>query len=179
MKIKDHIIIKDNFFDDNIYKEIILDISRLKFANRNTVVHEKSRNPYQKIYFDVPLNPNHFAAKEVSRKLREDYLLDVLGHEHCYFLSTKHEEATPHADEGDLNCLIYLKGEKILNSGTAFYDYDKENNQYTINRHIGFKENRAIIFDSSIFHSSLQFNTGARPRYVMANFFQYRNRSKK
>ena len=177
MNIKDHLIVKDNFFDNNIYKEIILDISRLKFSNRNTLVDEESKNSYQKIYFDVPLDPNHFAVKEVSRKLQEDYSLDLLSHEHSYFLSTKHEEATPHTDKGRyLNCLVYLKGEKILNSGTAFYDYVKEKDQYTINRHIGFEENRAIIFDSNIFHASLQFNTGAKPRYVMANFFNYKDK---
>tara|TARA_Y100000004_G_C8737159_1_gene336754 strand:+ start:57 stop:590 length:534 start_codon:yes stop_codon:yes gene_type:complete len=176
MNIKDLLIVKDNFFDKNIYEKIIFDISKLKFSNRNTLVEEKDKNIYQKIYFSVLLNPNHFAVKEVVRKLKEDYLLDLLGHEHSYFLSTKHEKSTPHEDIVDVNCLIYLKGEKILNSGTAFYDYEKENNQYTINRHIGFKENRAIIFDSKILHSSLQFNTDARPRYVMANFFYHRNK---
>ena len=61
---------------------------------------------------------------------------------------------------------------QILNSGTGFYE--KQNDEYVLNRHIGFKENRAIIFDSKIFHASLQFNEGCKPRYVMANFFNYK-----
>ena len=177
MNIKDHIIIKDNFFDADVYKEIILDISKLKFTNRHELVNEESKNIYQKIYFDVPLSSDHFAVKEVLRKLLEDYSLELLSKEHSYFLSTKHEEATPHDDKSsDVNCLIYLKGESLLNSGTGFYDYDKEKNQYTINRHIGFEKNRAIIFDSNIFHASLQFNAGAGSRYVMANFFNYKDK---
>jgi hypothetical protein len=177
MNIKDHIIIKDNFFDGNIYKEIILDISKLKFTNRYKLVPEDAKNLSQKIYFDVPLDNNHFAVKEVLKKLFENYSLDLLNYEHSYFLSTKHKEATPHNDpHSDVNCLIYLKGESFLNSGTAFYDYDEEKNQYTINKHVGFKENRAIIFDSSIFHASLQFNAGAGSRYVMANFFNYKDK---
>ena len=177
MNIKDHLIVKDNFFDNNIYKEIILDISKLKFTNRYKLVSEDIKNLYQKIYFEAPLDTNHFAVKEVLRKLLENYSLDLLNHEHSYFLSTKHKEPTPHNDESsDVNCLIYLKGESFLNSGTAFYDYDKEKDQYIINRHIGFKENRAIIFDSSIFHASLQFNAGATSRYVMANFLKYKDK---
>ena len=102
----------------------------------------------------VNLNPKHFAVVEVE-KILSNYGFDIYGTGHNYFLSSKHEEATPHDDsEDDLNCLVYLKGNEIINSGTGFYD--KKENQYVLNRHIGFKENRAIIFDSKIFHSSLQ-----------------------
>ncbi len=175
-EIKDYLIVKDNFFDEDVYNEILKDISRLKFENRSTLIDKKdlkANNVYQKIYFNVKLNINHFAVKYVCEKLKE-YKLNLSVLENAYFLSTKHEDATPHNDDvADVNCLIYLKGEMTLNSGTGFYDI-KDNN-YELNRHIGFKNNRAIIFDSKIFHASLQFNEGARPRYVMANFFKYKN----
>jgi len=167
--MKDRVIIQDNFFDKEIYNEILYDISKLKFSNRNTVVNNK--NIYQKIYFNVPLNKKHFAVVEVLKKLKE-YNLDLNLNESNYFLSTKHEEPTPHCDSTDVNCLIYLKGIQILNSGTGFYE--KQNDEYVLNRHIGFKENRAIIFDSKIFHSSLQFNDVTATRYVMANFLNYK-----
>jgi len=164
-KIKDLLIVKDNFFDDKIYKKIVHETSNLKFENRSTSL----KGLYQKTYFHVQLDSNHFAVKEVN-KLLNNYGFNSLGSfGHNYFLSTKHEEATPHDDSGDLNCLIYIKGNEIINSGTGFYD-EKEGN-YVLNRHIGFKENRALIFDSKIFHASLQFNEGAGTRYVMANFF--------
>ena len=171
-KIKDLLIVKDNFFKEDVYNKILKDISRLKFNNRSTTIDKTDKNAdnvYQKIYFNVPLNVNHFAVQEVSRLLN-NYGFTLNSFEHSYFLSTKHEEATPHCDYPmHVNCIIYLKGETILNSGTGFYDV-KDNN-YNLNRHIGFKENRAIIFDSNIFHASLQFNDGAKPRYMMANFF--------
>ena len=170
--IKDLLIVKDNFFNEDIYKKILIDLSTLNFFNRNNYISEKHRNIYQKIYFMVDLNPKHFAVVEVE-KILSNYGFDICGIEHNYFLSSKHEEATPHNDAGaDLNCLVYLKGNEIINSGTGFYD--KKENQYVLNRHIGFKENRAIIFDSKIFHSSLQFNEGAEKRYVMTNFFKYK-----
>ena len=175
-QIKDHLIVKDNFFNEDVYNEILKDISRLKFNNRSSIIDKKdvnADNVYQKIYFNVSLNFSHFAVKDVCKKLSE-YKLNLSSVEHAYFLSTKHKDATPHADWAvDVNCLIYLKGEMTLNSGTGFYDI-KDNN-YELNRHVGFKENRAIIFDSKIFHASLQFNEGSKPRYVMANFFKYKD----
>ena len=175
--IKDLLIVKDNFFKEDVYNEILKDISKLKFNNRSTTINKKNtreNNVYQKIYFNVPLNVNHFAVQEVS-KLLNNYGFTLNSSEHVYFLSTKHKEPTPHEDGWDLNCLVYLKGSEIINSGTGFYE--KKEEEYVLNRHIGFKENRAIIFDSKIFHTSLQFNEGAKPRYVMANF--YKNRKKK
>jgi len=170
-KIKDLLIVKDNFFKKDVYNEILKDISKLKFNNRST--NRDPDNVYQKIYFNVPLNVDHFAVQEVSRLLN-NYGFTLNGFEHNYFLSTKHEEATPHDDNCYLNCLVYLKGNEIINSGTGFYD--KKEEEYVLNRHIGFKENRALIFDSKIFHASLQFNKDAGFRYVMANFFTYKEK---
>jgi len=49
--IKDCLIVKDNFFDKKFYEEILFDISRLKFQNRNTSVDKNLKNVYQTIYF--------------------------------------------------------------------------------------------------------------------------------
>jgi hypothetical protein len=169
-EIKDFLIVKDNFFEKKVYDEILKDISTLKFTNRNTYVPNK--NVYQQTYFNVPLNKNHFAVIEVLKILKE-YGLNLKLWESVYFLSSKHKKPTPHDDATDLNCLVYLKGKELVNSGTGFYD--KTGDTYKLNRHVGFKENRAIIFDSKIFHSSLQFNEDAGSRYVMANFLYYKN----
>ena len=55
------------------------------------------------------------------------------------------------------------------NNGTGFYDKISED-KYELNTHVGFKENRAIVFDSKIYHTSLQFNEGTGTRYCLANF---------
>ena len=170
-KIKDFIIIKDNFFKKKIYDEILLDISRLKFQNRSTMVKQESVNIYQKIYFSVPLNNNHFAVQETKKIIEKNLNAKISLWESNYFLSTKHTTPTPHFDISDINCLIYLKGNELLNSGTGFYKKDKD--EFVANLHAGFKENRAIIFDSKIYHCSLQFNEDTASRYVMANFFNY------
>ena len=72
--IKDFIIVKNNFFEKKIYNEILLDISNLKFENRSWAIHNRNKekdNVYQKIYFSVLLNPNHFAVKEVKKKFKK------------------------------------------------------------------------------------------------------------
>jgi len=170
--IKDFIIIKDNFFEEKVYKEILFDISRLKFQNKSTVDNGRdNKNDYQKIYFIVPLNQNHFAVEETQKNIEEilDAKINIL--ESNYFLSTKHIEASPHFDASQINCLVYLKGLELMNSGTGFYK--KEKDKFIPNLNVGFKENRAIIFDSKIHHASLQFNEGCASRYVMANFIDY------
>ena len=166
--ISNHIIIKDNFFSETIYKEILIDISRLKFRNRNESVGSNLKNIYQKIYFNVPLSKDHFAVQETINILN-GYGLKVNKGDHNYFLSSSHEGASIHNDDARLNCLIYLKGRNLMNSGTGFYD--KEEDNYHLRTHVGFKENRGIIFDSKIYHSTTQFEKDSGSRYVMANFF--------
>ena len=56
----------------------------------------------------------------------------------------------------------------LINNGTGFYEKEKEG--LTLHTHIGFKENRAIFFDSTIYHSPLLFAGNSGPRYAMANW---------
>jgi hypothetical protein len=165
METKDSIIVIDNFFNLNTLNLIKLDLSKSVFTNRFT--ERKNLSIYQKIYFNVILSQEHFAVQEVCKKL-EKMNFKIKNINSNYFLSTKHKEATPHKDKSAYNCLIYLQGENLINSGTGFYDLI--NNEHVLNCHIGFKENRAIIFDSKIYHTSLQFDDRSGKRYVMANF---------
>ena len=69
--IKDLLIVKDNFFEEKVYNQILYDISRLNFQSRYNTSREEDKNIYQKIYFNVPLNKNHFAVQEVFKILSE------------------------------------------------------------------------------------------------------------
>jgi hypothetical protein len=171
MKIKDSLIIKDNFFNNKIYNEILFDISKRVFENRNTIVTKEEQNPNQIIYFNSSLDFNHFAVKE-TKNILKNMGFNLKSSDHSYLLSTKHQAATPHVDLlHDVNCLVYLKGDQLMNNGTGFYD--KVDKNYNLNSHTAFKENRAIIFDSKIYHCSLQFNENCGPRYAMSNFLNY------
>jgi hypothetical protein len=61
-------------------------------------------------------------------------------------------------------------------NGTGFYVKDEKNECSVLNSHVGFIENRALIFDGSVKeHATLQsFATGnPSKRYAMANFINY------
>lgn len=163
--VKNRIIVQDNFFTKKMLNKIKIDLKYQKFTNRFT---EKNNSVNQKIYFNVNLTQDHPVVLETKKILKEKFNLSCSSINSHYFLSTKHKEATPHRDLSECNCLIYLQGNPLLNSGTGFYD--KINDTYHLNSHIGFKENRAIIFDSTIHHASLQFNEGGGTRYCLANF---------
>ena len=55
-------------------------------------------------------------------------------------------------------------------NGTSFYVKDKEK-KFVLHSVIGFKENRAVLFDGSILHASSQYMDSSKPRHIMTNFF--------
>jgi len=170
----DDILIKDNFLDDetlkNINNDLLLCQKKGKFTNRAST----KKGIYQSTYFNVDLSHEHFAVKYVIDFFKKHYGIKILEMESCYFLSTKNNLPSPHFDEvSKINCLIYLKGDQKMANGTGFYVMNKETNTYHLHTHIGFSENRGIIFDGSVkMHGTLQSFENGDPstRYVMANF---------
>jgi len=82
--VKDTLLVKDNFFEEKVYNQILYDISRLKFESRYNTAKKEDKNIYQKIYFNVPLNKNHFAVEEVF-KLLSEYGLNLVSAELIIF----------------------------------------------------------------------------------------------
>ena len=74
----------------------------------------------------------------------------------------------PHKDDHvNYLFLCYLKGKEITYNGTGFY-----NDNGALDRYIGFKENRALFFDSHIFHTDLQALGESSPRYSLNIFYE-------
>jgi len=168
MEIKDLLIVKDNFFQKNIFEKIKKDLMKLNFTNYYQEIGDSPSARFQKPYFNANVKTEDVSVKNVISSLNK-YNFNIKNIESHYFLSGKHIKDTVHNDPNELNCLIYLKGNSSINNGTGFYDY--VNGEYVLNRHIGFKENRAIIFDAKIFHASLQFiGEDVSPRYIMVNW---------
>ena len=55
----------------------------------------------------------------------------------------------PHIDASVVNLYFQIEGDSKLDNGIGFYNDNK------LNIKIGFKENRAILFDAKLLHSSL------------------------
>ena len=164
---KDLSIIKDNFFEETLFKKIQVDLDTVKFENIYAL-DGKGGDP-QKIYFAVSLSQDHPGPVAVRSFFKAEFGIIITKMESLYLLTPKHKKPTPHTDRGKINCLIYLKGGSLVHNGTALYEKNNEGDD-VLNSHIGFKENRAIIFSAKKTHASLQFGEGSTGRFAMASW---------
>ena len=165
------IFIQDDFFDHNVLKEIQQKMLTSEFKSRyQDTLHDdqQNNNLYQRNYHHIALPDESDVSLEVKKNIKKYFNVTVIGMKSNYFLSFPNTPAIPHDDNGLYNCLIYLLGDTKINNGTGFYE--QKDDKFSLHTHIGFKENRAIFFTSSIWHSPLQFAGESTPRYVLANF---------
>jgi hypothetical protein len=80
----------------------------------------------------------------------------------------------PHTDInlGILNILIMISGPKALTNGTVFYSKNKNEQKVELDIHVGFRENRAILFPSNWWHSQHASNTPNLKRYTSTLFLK-------
>ena len=182
---KNNINIQDNFFDPTFLRTLQGEIMGLDFESRyldieqNIKLDEKKTSNYQRNYHQVRLNKTAPVVQELIKKIKIHFHFSTIEKMYSfYFLSFPNTPAIPHNDSTDFNCLIYLLGDPLMNNGTGFY-IDGPGEEKILNSHIGFKENRAIFFDSKIYHSPLQFAGNSTPRYVMANFINVKKNDTK
>jgi hypothetical protein len=159
------ISIKDNFFEKSLFEKIKNNLINLKWDPKNMNFLGKgsfckhpwfSCNIYEEdIKNSIIKNVKNYFNKEIIN-------FNLIN----YSLVTKIAAPLPHNDlQENVNyqILIYLKGEDTLTNGTGFY-IKKENN-YILNTHVGFTENRAIFFKTDVFHSPLTWDENSSVRY--------------
>ncbi len=171
--MKNNIYVQDNFFEKEFFKKLQKELYSLEFKSRykevkNLSKQDNENNTLQRNYHHVTLEKNTPVVLETLKNIKKNFNCSVKKSTSYYLLSFPNTPPIPHNDVAQFNCLIYLLGDKLINNGTGFYE--KLNDKYELHTHIGFKENRAIFFDSKIFHSPLQWAGNSTPRYVMANF---------
>jgi len=169
--VKNNIYVQDNFFDSKFLQTLQKELLTLEFESR---YHDELgglfSHVYQRNYHQVKLHKNAPVVLELIKLIKLHFNFSSIKEiASFYFLSFPNTPAIPHKDTSDFNCLIYLLGDPLMNNGTGFY-IDGPGEEKILNSHIGFKENRAIFFDSKIYHSPLQFAGNSSSRYVMANF---------
>jgi hypothetical protein len=76
----------------------------------------------------------------------------------------------PHIDvpSGIINIMIMLKGITAITNGTVFYHKNSDNLE--LDTHVGFRENRAILFPSDHYHSQHASNIPNMIRYSATLF---------
>jgi len=76
----------------------------------------------------------------------------------------------PHEDLALLNVLIMISGPTAVTNGTVFYHGPIDN--CVLDTHVGFRENRAIMFPSKHIHSQHASNVPGLKRYTSTLFIE-------
>ena len=162
------IYVVDNFFDEDYFNNFKNYVIQQNYPPRTNDYSGVNNKLYHHIVLDKKSDHCQHTYKTIKKhfecEVKTEYAQSFL------FLSFGHEKATIHSDPCLYNCMVYVQGEDILQNGTSFYVKDKEK-KFVLHSVIGFKENRAVLFDGSILHASSQYMDSSKPRHIMTNFF--------
>lgn len=151
--------IKDNFLDEELYKLIYDKIPFYIYGGNygyhnveGKLIQEQNSKP-EHLFYGAKVEEN--ISNHIKEKCEKLYGKKFKENYSAYTMVTR---TTPmvHCDKGkntSHQIIIYIRGDEGLNRGTGFYV--KNNDVHELNTHIGFKENRAIFWESSVYHSPL------------------------
>ena len=157
-----NITILDDFLNEKELKIIQDNLNKIDYGHNEN-------GPDNKYGFGHSFTPNE-TNKWLFDKIKNKFFPDKnLKPTDCSFrLRHNAHKVLPHKDDHvNYLFLCYLKGKEITYNGTGFY-----NDNGALDRYIGFKENRALFFDSHIFHTDLQALGESSPRYSLNIFYE-------
>tara|TARA_R100001163_G_scaffold63105_1_gene54562 strand:+ start:1328 stop:1849 length:522 start_codon:yes stop_codon:yes gene_type:complete len=155
MQTEFDIHIKDNFIDADLYESIYEKIPFYTYSGQgHKYVNKVEDHPH--LFFGAPVE------KEIAdyiRKKCEKLYNKNFKENYCTYTMVQRSKPMVHCDAGEFTThqiIVYIRGDVGLHRGTGFYI--EKNNEYELNTHIGFNENRAIFWYSPVFHSPLLWN---------------------
>ena len=162
------IYVVDDFFEKDYFSNFKNYVIQQNYPPRTNDYAGENNKTYHHIVLDK--DSDH--CQHTYKTIKKHFNLSVKSEfaQSFLFLSFGHEKATIHKDPCMYNCMVYVQGESILQNGTSFYILDEEE-KFLLHSVVGFKENRAVLFDGSILHASSQYMDDSKPRYIMTNFF--------
>ena len=162
----------DNFFEDILFKNIKNHISSKLFYQPRHLTHskEKNKDSYYGMRFILNKDPN--LLKTFTKQAEKKFKIKIKKiHEDCGVDIRNLENFIPHIDSpmgANINILVMLKGPAANTNGTVFYYGDE--NHCELDIHVGFRENRAILFPSDWIHSAHANNDPNLRRYTASLF---------
>ena len=140
---KDHLLNVQNYASGAVYKPVFFDYSKNK--------ENKNRNDTYGIrhFFELKSSLGKVIQERCLKKF--SYIIeDTNPHSLGALDKRKLDVFQPHEDGllGKVNLYIQLIGPTAVSNGICFYDKD-----HKLDIHIGFRENRALLFDSDIIHT--------------------------
>jgi len=163
------ISIIDNFFEEDLLKKVQNHVTnRLQFTPRYFEgTTEKTKENYYGDRYDLIQDKTlqdifiKNTEKKFNIKIKKIHPTSGIDLRNLDILK-------PHTDDkiSKMNILIMLKGSTAVTNGTVFYT----NNNLDI--HVGFKENRALMFPSNKVHSPHASNIPNLKRFTATLFLK-------
>ena len=158
----------NNFFDDKLLADIQNHITtKLHYTPSFFDDKEKNKENYYGNRFVLSDDKNllNTFVKQTEKKFKikikeieDDSGIDLRNLDHF----------KPHQDSAKVNVLVMLKGPTAVTNGTVFYTGPV--NKCDLDIHVGFRENRAILFPSNWVHSNHASNVPNLRRYTASLF---------
>ena len=149
-----YITIKDNFLDKDIFKKLHEEIATYRYsAGENSIENIKH------IWFACKAGD---FIKDLVRSNCEKILNKKFKVNFCSFTLLSTVVPVPHCDlteDCDYQVIVYIKGNENLNKGTGFYSLNEETNNEVLNTHVGFKENRAVLWHANTIHTPMNWSS--------------------
>ena len=165
--------IVDNFFEDILFKNIQNHISSKLFYQPRYLPYttEKNKDSCYGMRFVLKQDPN--LLKTFINQTEKKFKIKIKKtHKDCGVDIRNLENFVPHIDSpigAKINILIMLKGPTAVTNGTVFYHGDVKGH-VELDIHVGFRENRAILFPSDWIHSAHANNQPELKRYSASLF---------
>jgi hypothetical protein len=170
MKETDKIIIIDNFFDLSMFEKIKHHVTtKLYFTPKYfEEALEKNKDSYYGSRFQLKKDPS--LLNTFIQQTNKKFNIKIKKiHDNSGVDIRNLDSFKPHVDSNDgniLNLLIMINGPTAVTNGTVFYT----NNELDI--HVGFRENRAVLFPSDKVHSPHASNVPNLIRHTATLFIQ-------
>ncbi len=166
------LILKDSFLDDFLFNELNKSIILQKWEPKENIYLTTGKHVW---FSSTVFDPIKTIIKENIEKKFNVKIKKIIG-EFNYTMVLNTKESYPHTDGVDSNdkdfntqFILYIKGNNELTNGTGFYT--KKNDNYHLTTHIGFVENRALLFKNKVMHSPLKFiSQDNTPRFSIIGF---------
>ena len=141
-----HITVLYNFFDEEVVTKLQNQLPYINYAARLNIIENINH-----IWFSA--NGEEWVSKIMKDKC-EKLLNKKFKVNLCSYTMLATVAPVVHCDHNkncDYQIIVYVKGNTNLHKGTGFY----LNNE--LNTHIGFAENRAVIWHANTYHSPLNW----------------------
>jgi len=142
----------DNFLEESKLKYFKEKLPLLPYTGLGNYLDS---NPSGHVWFscDAEDEDKIYLNNKVNKFINKKLKLEM-----CSYTLVSKTKPLPHSDlckENEFQGIVYVKGNEELNKGTGFYI--KNNDNYELNTHIGFKENRAIFWKANAWHAPLNW----------------------